>query len=294
MVQILVSGGENDPNIACILRRMTERNVPHRLIAGRKGRFPRFVWSLAEDRLLIDGAEVRPSGLFIRFDVFGDPGERRAPARDLATSWYYAMLSWALAHPEVAFLNRAYGTFHAAKPYVLDQARRAGLTVADTLIANDLAALDGLAADDWIVKPVDGGAHTLTLRMACSERSRLERLAIEPVFLQRRLVPPDLRIFRVGAAWFAFELRGHDVDYRAAARVEIEPVAASEELTRPLATLMDGLGIDFGAADFKRSVDSGRFAFLEINSAPMFAAFDLRISGALCDAIIDRLSAPGR
>jgi hypothetical protein len=294
MVEILVSGGENDPNIDCILRRLTARNLPHQLVAGRKGRFPRIAWSLADDRLLLDGAEVRPSGLFIRFDVFGNPDERRAPGRDLATSWYYAMLAWALAHPEVALLNRAYGTGHAAKPYILDRARRAGLTVAETWITNDLAMLDGFVVDDWIVKPVDGGAHTVTLRTACGEQARLERLAIEPAFLQRRLVPPDLRIFRVGAAWFAFELSGHDVDYRAATAVKIEPVTPDEELTGPLATVMDGLGLDFGAADFKRSADSGRFAFLEVNSAPMFAAFDLRASGALCDAIIDHLSAPGR
>ena len=101
---------------------------------------------------------LRPSGIFIRFDVFGDPGERRAPGRDLATSWYYALLSWALAHPETALLNRAYATGHAAKPHILARARQAGLTIAETWITNDLAVLDGLAVDDWIVKPVDGGA----------------------------------------------------------------------------------------------------------------------------------------
>ena len=38
----------------------------------------------------------------------------------------------------------------------------------------------------------------------------------------------------------------------------------------------------------------GAYCFLEVNTQPMFAAFDAVIGGRLCDAIIDHLVAPIR
>jgi hypothetical protein len=40
-----------------------------------------------------------------------------------------------------------------------------------------------------------------------------------------------------------------------------------------------------------RDPKTGEFVFLEVNSQPMFAAFDRVSGGKLCDAIIDHLSA---
>jgi hypothetical protein len=57
-------------------------------------------------------------------------------------------------------------------------------------------------------------------------------------------------------------------------------------LVRALAALMNDLGLDFGAADFKRCPETGRHLFLEVNSAPMFSGFDQVLSGALADAIL--------
>jgi hypothetical protein len=52
---------------------------------------------------------------------------------------------------------------------------------------------------------------------------------------------------------------------------------------------MEHLGLDFGAADFKRCPETGDYRFLEVNSAPMFSAFDRVVSGALSGAIVDWL-----
>ena len=53
---------------------------------------------------------------------------------------------------------------------------------------------------------------------------------------------------------------------------------------------MDALNLDFGAADFKTSPDTGRYLFLEVNSSPMFAAFDAVSDGAVSKAILDWMS----
>jgi hypothetical protein len=88
-------------------------------------------------------------------------------------------------------------------------------------------------------------------------------------------------------------LRSEALDYRTDPRVEVAAVPAPAALTAPLGRLMDGLGLDFGAADFKTCPETGRFLFLEVNSAPMFAGFDRVAAGALCDAIWDWLAAAG-
>lgn len=286
---ILLAGGEADPNMTCLQHAVARRGATYLVALTGKHRIPRIAWSLADGSLLLDGCAIRPAAVFVRFDVFAELGGE-PQGRERAANWYYALLSWALARPEVTLPNRAFGTSHLAKPCVLELARRAGLTVPETWITNDPALLDGLDADAWILKPVNGGAYTQTLRGACRDPSRLTRFTAEPTLLQARLVAPDLRIFRIGARWFAFELHSNSIDYRTQRDVRITAVAPESALTAPLGQLMDGLGLDFGAADFKRLPEGESYAFLEVNSAPMFAAFDRQVSGALSDAIIAWLS----
>ncbi len=288
---ILVAGGDADPNLARLLRRLAARGEDHlALLAGAAGA-PRLAWSLADDVLRIDGAEARPTAVFLRHDVFAHMADGQAESRTRAARWHQAVLSWALAHEEVAFLNRGHGARHAAKPHVLHLARRLGLAVPETLVTSDLGAFDGAEAAGWVAKPVNGGEHTRPLDEALADGAWRRRAAAEPAIVQRRLVGPELRVYRVGPRWFAFALRSGALDYRTDPAVEVAAVPPSATLTAPLGRLMDGLGLDFGAADFKACPETGRPLFLEVNSAPMFAGFDRVAGRALCDAIVDWLLA---
>jgi D-alanine-D-alanine ligase-like ATP-grasp enzyme len=42
--------------------------------------------------------------------------------------------------------------------------------------------------------------------------------------------------------------------------------------------------------DFKTDPGTGRLLFLEVNTGPMFAAFNHASNGKLCDAMIEQLS----
>jgi hypothetical protein len=201
------------------------------------------------------------------------------------------MMSWALAHEDVAFLNRGYGTRHASKLYALHLARRLGLATPESLVTNDLQALDAADGAGWIGKPVTGGEYTRLLADARADEAWRSRCAAAPAIVQRRLVGPELRVYRVGGRWFAFSLRSEALDYRATAEVRIDATPAPGGLTAPLGRLMDRLGLEFGAADFKACPETGRQLFLEVNSAPMFVAFDRAAEGALADAILDWLAA---
>jgi hypothetical protein len=289
---VMVAGGGRDPNIRCVMDRLTDRGVDHlALLIGSSP--PKLTWTLGGDRLSIGGMEVAPRAVFLRYDVFtflstGQPESRRHAAR-----WYHAVQSWVLSHEETAFLNRRYGTRQVSKPYVLTLARRLGLEVPDTIVSSDptvvLSSADDGIGDAWIVKPIDGGEYTRVLSEAVMDGEWVRRSGASPSIIQRRLLSPDLRIYRVGEAWFAFTLRSGEIDYRTDKAVSIASLQSPPQLVEPLRRLMDQLGLDFGAADFKTCPDTGRLLFLEVNSAPMFSAFDRVVDGALSDAIVDCL-----
>jgi len=56
-----------------------------------------------------------------------------------------------------------------------------------------------------------------------------------------------------------------------------------------LRRLTDEMGLDFWAADFKIPRASGNPVFLEVNSNPMFSAFDSVAGGAISAAILNYL-----
>jgi hypothetical protein len=302
---VVVAGGEKDPNLHSVLKRLADRGIDHLALLGGSSS-PRLTWTLGDDRLFIEGEPVEPRAVFLRYDVFtflstGRPENRRQAAR-----WYHAVLSWTLAHEKAAFPNRRYGTRQVSKPHVLALARRFGIDVPQTIISNDLdvvcgdagmgwsetfAPLDEWAGDDWIVKPVNGGEYTRVLAEAVTDDKWVQRCSTSPNIIQRRLLSPDLRIYRIGKAWFAFSLSSGAIDYRTDRTVVIEPVPAPAGLVEPLRILMDHLGLDFGAADFKTCPSDGRYLFLEVNSAPMFSAFDRIAGGAMSDALVEILLA---
>jgi hypothetical protein len=288
---IVVAGGDTDPNILFLLQRLADSGLPHRALCVGSSGVPSLTWTLSDDRLSINGATLRPTALFLRYDVFTYLGDRRPESRRRAARWYQAWIAWVLAHEDVAFLNRKYGMRQPSKPYMLHRARCLGLDVPDSIVTNEPVHHGGSAEQDWIVKPIDGGEYTRTLTDAHSDNRWTGRDGQEPMIMQRRLVPPDLRIYRINDRWFAFALQSRELDYRTTRDVTIQPVPEPTELIRPLGQLMDEVGLDFGAADFKTCPDTGCYRFLEVNSAPMFAAFDRIAKGCLSAAILEWLRA---
>lgn len=286
---LVIAGGDADPNILWLARRLASDGLAYLMLGAGIASTPRLVWRLADDRLWINGIEVKPTAVFLRYDVFAHAKDPRPERQKQAGSWYHTMLSWTLAHEEVAFLNRRYGARQSSKPYVLQLASRFGLAIPESLVTNDVQLFDRLDLEGWITKPVTGGEYTAVLADALKDPTWSGRWAESPAIVQRRLVTPDLRVYRVGESWFGFELRSEKLDYRIDADVKITALAPPSDLTEPLGRLMEHLGLDFGAADFKRCPESGEYRFLEVNSAPMFSAFDRVVSGALSGAILDWL-----
>jgi D-alanine-D-alanine ligase-like ATP-grasp enzyme len=117
-------------------------------------------------------------------------------------------------------------------------------------------------------------------------------VAASPAIVQQRLEPPELRVYVVGRRLFGFRVISTELDYRASNQTRVEPEPSlPAALGHALLALAERLGLDWAAADLKTDRESGELCFLEINSAPMFVAFDRAGDGALGDALLDWLTA---
>lgn len=288
---ILIAGGEADPNVEAIVRRAEARGLE--LCQARTGATfnPALDWDLQADVLTLDGRPISPRAVFLRGDVFQSMADPRPETAFRSRAWHTTLHGWALAHEGVRILNRGYRG-QTNKPYMLSLAARCGLPIPATRITNALDALEREGgAEERIAKPVPGGGYCQPLSEILSTVERRDGLAAAPAIVQERLVAPEVRIFGIGGRFIPFHVRSDALDYRTSPDTIVEPAApVHPTLLDALRRLMEALAMDFAAADFKTSPATGRLIFLEINSSPMFAAFDRAADGAVTDAILDRLT----
>lgn len=290
---LLIAGGDNDPVTASFRERVRQRGIAAReLLVGAAN--PGLTWNFQSDVLRLDGEELEPRAVFLRYDVFSSLADARPQVTYRAQAWFITLHGWLLAHPEVRMLNRSPGG-QASKPYILHLAGRTGLRIPFTLITNELDALEADAdrLGPMIAKPVPGGGFAQDVRDLLAGTERRDGRSAAPAFVQGRLVPPEVRVFGVGQGatrrYEAFRVESTALDYRADSETRVVHLPLGEvdrDAVEGLGRLMDALEMDWGAADFKTSPDDGRLVFLELNSGPMFSAFDQASGHAVSDAII--------
>ena len=114
-----------------------------------------------------------------------------------------------------------------------------------------------------------------------------------PAIVQQRLSYPEFRIYLADGRFHLFEIHSPLLDYRTAAPSSL--VYRGETLPWPgvaeaLGKLTAAVGIDFCACDLKTRPGEPVPLFLELNSGPMFAAYDLAAEGRLADALVAALT----
>lgn len=291
---LLIAGGEQDPNLQSILRRARERELPVCTVLAGPERTPCIDWDVQADRLVLDGREVRPAAGFARYDVFSGMADRRRAVGFRAQAWHTTLHGWMLAHDEVRMVNRAYAG-QVNKPFMLSVAARCGLRIPRTRITNDLAMLEAVpGAGEMIAKPVPGGGYTQMLGELLASTERRGGRSAAPAIVQQRLVAPEVRVYGVGGRFLPFAVLSDRLDYRVDRSTRVEPLPVESidpGLLEGMGRLMERLRMEYAAADFKTDADTGDLVFLEINSSPMFAAFDRASGHAVSDALLDYLAA---
>jgi hypothetical protein len=289
---ILVAGGQLDFNIGALLQRMLDRRVKFASVLLGPKLIPRLTIDLARDRFCLNGKPIRPSACFMRHDVFLAQSVQTAEANSAVLNWFVAIKGWELAHDEVRGFNKKSLASEGNKLRNLYVAARHGLLAPETILTNEFEAAREAMRGALIQKPAAGGEHTTefdSFMKALPPRNAVGRY---PRFIQRQMLRPELRVYRIGDAMLGFSLSSPDIDYRSRQNVRLKPARVPRELGQRLHGFCEALGLDFAAADFMRDPRSREYRFLEVNSQPMFAAFDQVSGGKLCDAIIDHLSQP--
>lgn len=290
---ILVAGGDEDHNILSLLERMRRRGIEaHSLLVGLNTH-PRLTWDLPSDKLHLGGRLLKPDGVFIRQDIFSNLSDPRPEVAERAAVWFTTVSAWAMAHENISMFNRNWSQQRAHKPLQLYLAHKIGFKIPGTLVTNDLLLLDKLILEQQlVVKPVNGGGYCEELTPLLKNVERKNGVSASPAIIQPRLVLPEIRIFVIGVKSFSFSIVYDAVDSRTA-ECEVQIIqSVSQEISQKMKKLMELLGMNFGAADFKTCPKTGDLLFLEINSNPMFSRFDQIAGGTVCDAIIDFLAAP--
>lgn len=206
-----------------------------------------------------------------------------------AYAWYQTVMGWLLSEPGIRIFNRRMSAAATNKPAALVMAKNAGLRIPPTTVTNQPGGFHGEQLDSMIAKPVAGGDYCYSLAEALAKTDLRSGLAASPAIVQKRLVPPEVRIYVIGQSAFAFEVRSNSLDYRVNQDAELVLLPDVPPELSMLRQLMSQLGLDFGAADFKTDPDTGHLVFLELNTSPMFARFDQVSQGRLCEAMLREL-----
>ncbi len=286
---LLIAGGALDPNIACLAKAAENLGLRFRTLLVGPRDAPSIAWDINKDALLVDGCRLSVGSAFIRYDVFSQLDDQRPEVAHRALAWYLAMSSYLECHAEIRTFNRRHDG--GGKPAQLAIASSVGLEIPHTWICNDFPYLRTKAHRlELVVKPVNGGEYCQTLKAVAGSTERRNGVASAPAIVQELLVQPDVRIYRVGRDFFGFTIRSDVLDYRTTNSAQLEFLPSIDpRIKQGLKRLTDRLGLDFAAADFKAD-DKGALKFLEVNSAPMFAAFDSVANGRVSQAILANLN----
>ncbi|HEY2393437.1 MAG TPA: hypothetical protein VGK22_19850 [Candidatus Angelobacter sp.] len=286
---LLLAGGEDDPNLIVLAKAAAKAGVEILELRISSAESPAFSWDPATGVPRLSGQELKPDGAFIRYDAFAGMKDPRPAVNSRALGWYQTLMGWLLSQRCIRIFNREISQIASNKPASLFRAREAGLSIPATLVTNEVESF-GANLDTLVAKPVAGGDYCHPLADAMNKAELRGGLAATPAIVQKRLVPPEIRIYVIGQFAFAFEVRSSSLDYRVNQDAELILLPEVPREVSILRKLMLWLGMDFGAADFKTDSDTGQLLFLELNSSPMFARFDQVSGGQLCAAIIHELT----
>lgn len=291
---LILATGRADPNTACLLEAAKRQNLSVCEIVPDETSEPAVTWDPVSGDLFVAGEKTTATGVFLRYDCFGPGGYTPDQARsDRALAWFSTIASWAYADPSVHMFNRNHSQAAAHKGYAISRAAALGVPLPRTLLTNARDAMAQMGGDEALIgKPAAGGAFTAELSALDSD-VWANGTAPGPAIVQEKLIYPEYRVYLIGDAPVVFETHAQTLDFRAdrdSRTIWRDPSVLSPELLGGLRTLAADLGLDFCAYDLKTRKETGELCYLEVNSGPMFSAFDALADGKLADSMVRYLA----
>ena len=127
--------------------------------------------------------------------------------------------------------------------------------------------------------------------------SLLDTVRLAPVIFQEYIPADfDLRVTVVGTRVFPAAIHSQETDYPIDFRMSLgqartEPATLPAALERRLLSLMERLGLEYGAIDLRRTPD-GEYVFLEVNTAGEFLFVEERTGQPIARAVAELLATP--
>ncbi len=180
---------------------------------------------------------------------------------------------------------------HQYKPHQLALISQMGILIPDTLISNDPEAVKAFYekhAGKVIYKPVRGGAHTQMLTVQDLSDERLHELRHAPVQFQQYIAGENIRVYVVGDALFAAEIRAETLDFRDQENAPIVSIDLPEAIQHQCYQVAEALQYVFTGIDIRRTPE-GEYFFLEGNPSPMFIHFEKQTEFPITQALTDLL-----
>ncbi len=288
--KILVFGGEKDFNLTRFILRCKEQEHEIVPILFSQTKYPIIDYNLTTNSLTINKERINIDAVLVRYNTFEYIESKKDIDQFIAATWQTTIAGWLMANPAIRTLNRSFILkAKTNKIYTLALAHEIGLDICDTHVTNDLVLINNLLNDKpQIAKHLEGGRATE--RLTPYDINKLGPRMEFPFFVQEELIPPELRVFRIGNRLSAFHIISNALDYRNDINTKIIEVAVPPELVAKVIKLTDLLHLNFTALDFKHCKQTGKPMLLEANSQPMFAAFDQTSNFKLIDSLIEFLT----
>jgi hypothetical protein len=219
-----------------------------------------------------------------------------SPAWNHALAVEHAMVSWSEVSPALVVNRPRAMAANGSKPYQLEQIRKLGFDVPETLVTTDPDA----ARDFWewhgevIYKSVSG-ARSIVSRLRPEHADRLADVSFCPTQFQQYVSGTDYRVHVVGDEPFACEVISEADDYRYPGRHEVEIHARRlprdvEDRCRLLAA---AVRLPVAGIDLRRTPE-GKWYCFEVNPSPAFTYYENRTGQPIGNAIARLLAAGPR
>lgn len=184
------------------------------------------------------------------------------------------------------------------KSWQLKLAEEVGLKPPETLITNCPEAADAFIErlGGVICKPLATSLRYWreTRQIGPEERMQLRQLRHAPAILQELIPGADIRVTVVGDQIFAAEIDSssgnYALDFRMNHQLKINETQLPPQIVSGIVSLMDRLGLIYGALDFRRDDRNGQLRFLEINPAGQWLFVEQQTGQPIARAVAGQLA----
>jgi glutathione synthase/RimK-type ligase-like ATP-grasp enzyme len=185
---------------------------------------------------------------------------------------------------------------NGSKPYQLEQIRKLGFDVPETLVTtNPDAARDFWERHETVIYKSVSGARSIVSRLRPEHTERLADVTFCPTQFQRYVPGTDYRVHMVGDELFACEVISEADDYRypGVHEVEIHARRLPRDVEERCRLLAAAARLPVAGIDLRRTPEGEWYCF-EVNPSPAFTYYENRTDQPIANAIARLLTAGPR